>query len=454
MTVFGSARPNETLRQVVHVAFGFVALSLRYLSPLEAVLLLLAALAHNLFLIPRYARALWRAEDEARGFSIGIVLYPAVVLGFVLLFLDRPPLAAAAWGILAFGDGFATLVGRTVGGPRLPWNSRKTWAGTIAYVVFGSMAAAGLLAFVSLRPDQGAAISFVGALGLCAVAAVAGAVVESLPLKLDDNLTTSIVVAATLAAGAAIVPAELVAAVPALASRALPAATVVAGLAWLAWRGRAVDRSGAVGGFVLAVAIWVTGGWEAFTVFGAFFVLGSSATRIGGSTKEAAGVAQEAGGRRGFSHAFANTGLGAGLSFLSVATGRPELFRLAFTGAMATAAFDTVSTEIGKAWGRHPVLVTTGRPVSIGTVGAVSGAGTGAGLLAALLVAGLGAGLGLYGTGWIVAVVVAAALGAMLESVAGATLGRRGLLGHGTLNFLNTAIGAGICLAIGAWFGL
>ena len=72
-------------------------------------------------------------------------------------------LAAAAWGILAVGDGAATLVGRAaartrpgragfrrtdrddrVPANRLPWNAEKTIAGTTAFFVFGALAGVGL----------------------------------------------------------------------------------------------------------------------------------------------------------------------------------------------------------------------------------------------------------------------------------------------------------------------
>ena len=39
-------------------------------------------------------------------------LFGAVLL-LTLIFPSRPDITAAAWGILAFGDGAATLVGRT-----------------------------------------------------------------------------------------------------------------------------------------------------------------------------------------------------------------------------------------------------------------------------------------------------------------------------------------------------
>ena len=55
----------------------------------------------------------------------GIVLYPTAVLALVLCFPTRPEIVAATWGILAAGDGFATLVGVHVRSARLPWNPRE-----------------------------------------------------------------------------------------------------------------------------------------------------------------------------------------------------------------------------------------------------------------------------------------------------------------------------------------
>ena len=55
--------------------------------------------------------------------------------------LPRPPdIVAAAWGVLAAGDGFATLVGAHVRTPPLPWNRAKSTGGLIAFIVFGALA--------------------------------------------------------------------------------------------------------------------------------------------------------------------------------------------------------------------------------------------------------------------------------------------------------------------------
>lgn len=37
--------------------------------------------------------------------------------------------------LLCIGDGFAGLIGQTYGKSSLPWNRRKTWEGTIAFIV-------------------------------------------------------------------------------------------------------------------------------------------------------------------------------------------------------------------------------------------------------------------------------------------------------------------------------
>ena len=106
----------ELARKSVHVVMGAFALLLRFLDWRQAALLALAALAFNLFVLPRAGGGhLLRERDLARGFPVGILVYPLVVLLLVLLYRDRLALAAAGWAYLAFGDGAATLCGVTLG---------------------------------------------------------------------------------------------------------------------------------------------------------------------------------------------------------------------------------------------------------------------------------------------------------------------------------------------------
>jgi dolichol kinase len=188
----------ETARKLVHIAAGAPALLLRWLSWPEAALMALAALLFNGLVLPRVGgRALWRGE-RGRPYDPGILLYPAAVLALVLVFRGRLALAAAVWGVMACGDGMATLVGRATGGPPLPWNGDKTWSGLAAFVVCGAGAAAVLFAWTSHLPLSAAASARVLG-GSVALALVCG-LVESLPTGIDDNLTVPLAGALMIAA--------------------------------------------------------------------------------------------------------------------------------------------------------------------------------------------------------------------------------------------------------------
>ena len=143
--------PGELKRKLVHVGVGGFALLLRYLTWPEAAVMAVAAFLFNWQVLPRLGgRALWRETDRGAGYPIGILLYPLSVLALVLAFRDERWMVAAVWGLLAVGDGMATIVGQSVGGPRLPWNPRKGWAGFAAFVL--------LLAFGSVVDDATVAV--------------------------------------------------------------------------------------------------------------------------------------------------------------------------------------------------------------------------------------------------------------------------------------------------------
>jgi uncharacterized protein (TIGR00297 family) len=131
-----------------------------------------------------------------------------------------------------------------------------------------------------------------------------------------------------------------------------------------------------------------------------------------------------------------------------------ELFTLAYAASVATAAADTCSSEIGKAYGRRTFLITTLTPVPPGTEGAVSLEGTLGGALGGAAVAFLGAALGLYGYAVAALVAIAGLLGSLAESVIGTFAEKRGFLDNDQLNALNTAIGAAIAWACASsWRG-
>ncbi|HYU36003.1 MAG TPA: TIGR00297 family protein [Thermoanaerobaculia bacterium] len=439
---------GELARKFVHMGVGSFAFLLRFLGPFWSAVLAAVALANNLFILPRIGgRRLWRESELATGSSIGIILYPLCVLLLILIFWQRLEVAAAAWGILAFGDGMASVAGMALGRRKLPWNPQKSWMGSGAYVLCGTLAAAGLLEWTA--PGR---YTWAFALAVGFAASLVAALLESIPQGLDDNLGVPLVSALFLF-GLVLTQGHWFDywETPGLRTRLLLAVAVNAALAAAAYALRTVDASGVIGGFFVGFMIWAFLDWKGFLLLLAFFVIGSACTKLGYKRKAAQNLAQEKGGRRGARHAFANAGVATACALFAALTDYQVLFALAFAASFATAAADTASSEIGQLLGRRTFLITTFRPVPRGTEGAVSVEGTLAGVLASLAVAVLGALLGLYPWIGVLAIVVAAFVGTTFESVVGAALEKRRLLDNEALNFLNTLVGALVVVVFTPW---
>jgi uncharacterized protein (TIGR00297 family) len=442
--------PGEIARKVVHIGCVGFAFLLRYMSGAQAAAMAAAAFVFNWQVLPRIGgKAIWRGADHAKGYPAGILLYPLSVLGLTLWFWSSLWMAAAIWGVLAVGDGMASVVGLAAGGPRLPWNEKKSWAGFLAFVGFGTPAAAVLIAWTARLPLDLASWHAERTVSLAFAVSLACALVESLPTTLDDNLTVPLAGALVFPLFAQVDP-QMLGTDPGLGGRVAAGLAVNGVIALGAWWARSIDVAGALSAVVIGTAITAGLGLTSLGLMIAFFVVGTAATRIGYRIKAARGIAQERGGTRGWRHAWANGGVPAFLALLAGATAVPlrDLLVLAYAGAVATAAADTCSSEVGKAYGRRTFLITSLRPVPPGTEGAVSLEGTLGGLLGALVVAAVGAALGLYSWPLAALVTLAGLLGSLAESVIGTVAERRGWLDNNLLNALNTAIGAGFAVLL------
>jgi len=429
---------NETLRKSIHIAAGLGAFALKWIPWRTAALVAAAFIVINWLLLHRVVgRSVARHE---RGWDTGIVLYPAAVCALIVVFNWHIEIAAVAWALLAFGDGFATLIGRAVPLAPLPWNRQKSWGGAMAFLIFGGAAAFGIAMIFDGQPRMEALL----------LAIVASAFAESLPLGLNDNVTVPLVAAGVLAT-VSIAPFAS-AAQPAIAWPWIAVNTLLAIVGWLL---RSVDISGAIGGWILGSIIVVGGGPPLYVALLTFFILGTAATKLGYARKAEAGLAQAKGGRRGAAHAFANSGVAA---ICAIACWRGLGLVPLFMGvaSLATAAADTAGSEIGQLIGRHTFLPLSFRRVARGTEGAISLEGTLAGIVAAFVVGAAAVTMaahhlrpGFTGTVVIdrfhtVAVLTACGfVGSYLESILGSINRRAGSpVPNGVMNFLNTAAGA------------
>jgi uncharacterized protein (TIGR00297 family) len=438
---------SESARQWVHIGSGCFALLLRYLTWWQAATAAGLAIIFNAVVLPRVGgQRLYRPEERARGFPLGILLYPFAVLGLILVFPTRLDIAASAWAILAVGDGAATLVGRRADSSgraaRLPWNREKTIAGTTAFIVCGG-AAGVLLAWWTCVPAPLSTFAVIAP----TLAAVAAGFVETLPVRLDDNISVPVVAGAVLWLCSLSSAAARHSSQGALVAAAPWAIGVNAVVSWLGYRARTVTVSGMIGGAAVGVVIYACAGGAAWVFLFATFLVAALSSRLGLKRKTRLGIQEEHGGRRGAGNAFANCGVAAVAAIAAVSTPYRAESLMAFAAALTAGGSDTVASEIGKAWGRAAFLTTNLRRVKPGTAGAMSVEGTAAGIIAALALAALGAALGLVPSTAIVTIALAATAGALVESALGATLEGPGILNNDMLNFINTAVAAMLVVA-------
>src|SRR5439155_20830359 len=120
----------------------------------------------------------------------------------------------------AFGDGAATLIGRrstaVSSGRRLPWNPDKSFAGTLAFVVSGGAAGVVLAWWVRPAIAPMPPMSFTIAAPL--IAAIVAAMIETIPVRLDDNISVPATAAVVLWLGSVMTVTSLSASRDAIAS--------------------------------------------------------------------------------------------------------------------------------------------------------------------------------------------------------------------------------------------
>ena len=438
---------SETLRQWVHIGFGAAALLLPFLHWYQATILAACAIAFNISLLKKIAGGrLHRPAELDQVLPVGLVLYPTSILILLLMLPARLDIVAAAWGILAAGDGAATLVGRRYGKRRWPWNRSKSVEGSAALMIAGGAAGAFLCWWCRPAVIPPPYVWF--SIGAPIAAALVAAAVETLPIRLDDNLTVSLTAAATLWAASMVsqdLAAAMLSTLPAALLTAVPANAAVAVAGYMVGT---VSVSGTVVGAIIGTVIFVCAGWQGWTLLLACFLCAAATSRMGLQRKTMLGIAEERGGRRGAGNAIANTGIATIAALLASLSYGRDAGLIAMTAALVAGASDTIASEIGKAWGTRTWSLLPPGLVRAGTPGAMSVEGTAAGLLGAAGLTALAIALGLVPRSALLPVVAGSAAGALVESLLAASFEAPGIVNNDVLNFINTALAAYVAISI------
>ena len=156
----------------------------------------------------------------------------------------------------------------------------------------------------------------------------------------------------------------------------LPAIGLPLAFALFAWTLRAITAAAAFTGAFLALILYLAAGPAALLPVFAVFLLTFFSTRIGRRKKERLGTAERHRGR-GAAQILANVSVAAICAAPLIFRPHPRYILLAgASAALAEAAGDTVSSELGQAFGGTPRLITTLRRVPTGSDGAITLPGT------------------------------------------------------------------------------
>lgn len=202
--VAGMLSAQELRRRWWHMSpglLGFLLWAVPHADPISPTLygiFLLASAGLGLHIFLRYRLIAREGKTDDR--IDAVAGYACSVLSMVLCFPGDLELALVTLAILAFGDGSATLVGKVVGGPKLPWNRTKSWSGFFAFVTVGGTMAS-LIYFGETQNPEALLSAIVGwpHILLCGfVPAVVAAIAESIDSEANDNVRVGIAAGVTV----------------------------------------------------------------------------------------------------------------------------------------------------------------------------------------------------------------------------------------------------------------
>lgn len=199
-------------RKIIHIGTGpiFVTCWLLFTNSTSArylAALIPLAITIQFFLVgtgvikdPSAVQAMSRTGDR-REILRGPLYYGVIFVLVTIFYWYDNPIGMIALMLMCGGDGLADILGRRFGKARLPWNSDKSWVGSLGMFLGGWITS---LVILTIYINAGIFQNSLGSYVLPTLAiALVGTIVESLPFHDIDNITITL---ATLITGHLILP--------------------------------------------------------------------------------------------------------------------------------------------------------------------------------------------------------------------------------------------------------
>ncbi|MDO9567470.1 MAG: DUF92 domain-containing protein [Candidatus Desulfaltia sp.] len=456
---------HEYRRQIIHAGLGFLILLFPFID--AKILVVVAFLIHIFFRYLPKSSMLYdimadktirsRRIIESRGIigaqDLSISIFILLLINAILEYTSFSyPLyiIAASVAIATFGDSAATIIRHK---RQIKYNTlmaedypEKTYQGEIhkLYSIKSSSALLGVGIITGFLAGswvvywQGIDVSYNLVFFVAAIGAATGALIESIPSKVNDNFTVP------LGAGMIMWLFSIFGySVPPYQMAGAMIFSLVLG--YLAYRAKIADVSAVLSATLIGVLIIVFTNVLWIFLLLTFFILGGASTKYKYRYKKSIGLAQAKGGIRNYDNVFSNS---TAALVLAVAHGIYPQFGMfltyAYLGTVATATGDTLASEIGTTSRIKPRMITTLKFVEPGIDGGVTPIGQFVAIIGPMTIGILAVLFGIVDNIPLAIFITTMGgfLGTNVDSLLGATLQRRGMLTNSGVNFVSTFLGA------------
>jgi uncharacterized protein (TIGR00297 family) len=210
-------------------------------------------------------------------------------------------------------------------------------------------------------------------------------------------------------------------------------------LMFFCYKFKKLTLQGSLAAGVVGLSVYLADHYRGLLLLLVFFILSVLATSHKKALKFNLNPQSSQSGGRTAAQVFANGGVAAICALMGIADSeRLPIYLVMLASSLASALADTLSSELGIVYGRRYYNAITFKKDSNGLDGVISLEGTVIGAIGAFLV-------GISFAGFSVTAVLiglAGVIGNFADSVIGATLERKGVIGNNLVNFLNTFIAA------------